>query len=1285
MTTNSTLASDRRFKKSRRFLRGALGVCLLLALAFAGGWAWLQSRPGKAWLAEQLSSRLSGVGGQSIHIAGLGGHVPFNMTADEISLSDESGPWLTVRHLHLQWSLRALLVRRQLDILEVLAEELQIDRVPTWQSSSEKRSEASPDSFPVPAILVRTAAVDRVVLGEELLGQAAVYGVKGSFEATSGLERLAGRVSCEEDGPGEAALVAEAGPRPTDGIIDLEASLTADTNSVTHQLLHAGPAGNLAATLTGSGAADGWRGEVVMEASSWGHVQAAWETEWHPEVWVKAGGEIQVTAEQIAGFPSRAAFTVSLDHQQDGRWALRPVVQGAQEPWNVEAGLIIDPAAREVDGSITASQIQLASWLEPLGIPVGGTANLKVDLGHTNDVQRLRLVGQVRDLVSRHGTAEVVRVHAFLPDVQDLGTLEAEIGIVNAQRGDLRASDLVATATGSGSPARWAGEIALDASSWGSIRAVLEAGWHSEVWMNATGEVRVTAEQIEGFPSEAGFTVSLDHQPEGHWTLQSSLHGTPDPWALSADLSLDPERRAIDGSASASLEQLSPWLAPLGVAVEGSANLQVDLIHTNDLHQGHLVGLVENLVSPYGTADVARIDARLPDVRDPGALTAVLSATHMRHGQVLASNLTVRLERANTEWDIEANARGMWHQEYVLDGTARMTLATNRQALRVDRLDVAYAGRQGGVSAPFAIHLEDGRWDLDPVRLTIDDAALSVAGHYDDASVALAASLTNLALRALPVAAAAHLPDGCIDARFEMTGRPASPTVRMDGWISDVVPEEFRVEGWTQAGVSVAASVTGGILAVEAETTRLAAGDLKAEAAMPFAFSLQPFSFAWSADRQLVASLDADMDLALLNRFGFLADQEVRGRMHADLVYDGPFKDAEAEGTFRLEQGAYHHHGFGLVLQDITADLAVRNGAVLLERCEGTDGGNGRMTATGRLELDPSAHWPFVAELRTDRATLLRQDFLTATASADLSVTGNVSVVSVKGDINIDSGEFLVDLLPPAPPPVLEVTHVGREEAASPRPDEGPGDVRPGLTLKGEMGLALTGPFFVRGAGIDSSWRGRLRLQSDGGPWLIRGSLQPRRGSCEFFGKRFVLVDSRVHFDGSSPPMPVLDVTAEYERREILARLRISGRMDDPKLALESDPDLPTDEIMARVMFGASASGLTPLQTAQLGMAVASMAREGGGESSWDLMGRTRNLLQVDELGFREDAADASSVELVAGRYVSDRLFLEFSQRIGSRESGMRAEYEINRHLSIETDAGAQMRPGIRLNVRVDY
>jgi translocation and assembly module TamB len=200
----------------------------------------------------------------------------------------------------------------------------------------------------------------------------------------------------------------------------------------------------------------------------------------------------------------------------------------------------------------------------------------------------------------------------------------------------------------------------------------------------------------------------------------------------------------------------------------------------------------------------------------------------------------------------------------------------------------------------------------------------------------------------------------------------------------------------------------------------------------------------------------------------------------------------------------------------------------------------------------------------------------------------------------------------------------------------------------------------------------------------VEGVFSPRRGVYEFFGRQFTLVNRAVYLKGTYPVIPSLDITAEYQRPEIKTRLRITGPLDNPAVDLESEPDYPRDEILARTMFGTSATGLTPLQTAQLGFAVASTARRGG--STFDFMGRTRHRLRVDELGFRESAQDPNQVELVAGRYVSDRLFLEYSQRMGrDRGGGVRAEYEINRHLSIETNGGAQMRPGVRLNIKQDY
>jgi autotransporter translocation and assembly factor TamB len=59
---------------------------------------------------------------------------------------------------------------------------------------------------------------------------------------------------------------------------------------------------------------------------------------------------------------------------------------------------------------------------------------------------------------------------------------------------------------------------------------------------------------------------------------------------------------------------------------------------------------------------------------------------------------------------------------------------------------------------------------------------------------------------------------------------------------------------------------------------------------------------------------------------------------------------------------------------------------------------------------------------------------------------------------------------------------------------------------------------------------------------------------------------------------------------------------------------------------------------------------------------------------------------VAAGKYITSELYVEVDSTLdGSDTTGMSAEYELNRHFSVETSAGPRMRPGIGVNWKNDY
>ena len=196
------------------------------------------------------------------------------------------------------------------------------------------------------------------------------------------------------------------------------------------------------------------------------------------------------------------------------------------------------------------------------------------------------------------------------------------------------------------------------------------------------------------------------------------------------------------------------------------------------------------------------------------------------------------------------------------------------------------------------------------------------------------------------------------------------------------------------------------------------------------------------------------------------------------------------------------------------------------------------------------------------------------------------------------------------------------------------------------------------GRGLDTEWSpistSRARspiLQCDGTATLVRGSLD-LAGSKLRFRLRLGAVDGPIR----SGARRHLGDAQRYRRRRQRACL---GSPVKPEFTLESTPSLPQDEILARVIFGKSASQLSALEAAQL---AASLAQLAGGQAGFDPAGlisqgdrpRPRRLRRDRRRGHR------------FGRQVYRRRCLCAAGRGRRRRRGAEVEWEPNpasRHL----------------------
>jgi translocation and assembly module TamB len=185
-------------------------------------------------------------------------------------------------------------------------------------------------------------------------------------------------------------------------------------------------------------------------------------------------------------------------------------------------------------------------------------------------------------------------------------------------------------------------------------------------------------------------------------------------------------------------------------------------------------------------------------------------------------------------------------------------------------------------------------------------------------------------------------------------------------------------------------------------------------------------------------------------------------------------------------------------------------------------------------------------------------------------------------------------------------------------------------------------------------------------------------GDYDFAGKRFQVDDGSVVHLASTAEAIRLDLTATREDPSLTAVIKIAGTAAAPTLTLSSTPALPKDEVLAQVLFGASAAQLSGVEAAQLASAVASLAGKGG----FDVIGGLRSFAHLDRLAIESGATAGFSV--AGGKYLTDNVYLELSGG-GKYGQGGQVEWRVRKHLSIASRVTSQGDQALSVRWRKDY
>jgi translocation and assembly module TamB len=513
---------------------------------------------------------------------------------------------------------------------------------------------------------------------------------------------------------------------------------------------------------------------------------------------------------------------------------------------------------------------------------------------------------------------------------------------------------------------------------------------------------------------------------------------------------------------------------------------------------------------------------------------------------------------------------------------------------------------------------------------------------------------------------------GSVDATLTLSGRGG----RMEG-VLDARLQNARGRGSPAAqGLdgSLRARLAGEELAIDAAATNEQGLRANANLVLPAETSTAPFRIALHRQRAMRGRFFAEGEVKPLWDLLIGGERELAGQVRLAGTLSGSLAQPESSGQASVDQGRFADGATGLVLRDVSlrADFADR--LINVTQALGVDGHGGRLSGAGRISLQ--SHGVSTFRLNLDNFRLIDNDQATAAASGVATIDRNAEGrVRLSGALTVNRAD--VAARTPTPTGVVAMDVIERNKPDATLVMLAP-PTRPGAAVALDVTLKAPRRIFLRGRGLDVE----LSLDAHVGGTTQRpdlsGTARVVRGEYDFAGKRFEFDERGVVYLDTSPEQIRLDLSAVREDPSLTAVVRIRGTAAKPEILLTSTPVLPNDEVLSQVLFGRSASQLSPLEAAQLASALSSLAGGGG----FDVIGNLRNFAGLDRLAL--GGGGEAGVTVSGGKYLNDDVYLELTG--GGREGpAAQVEWRLNRNLSILSRLAGQGDGRLAVRWRKDY
>jgi len=1277
-------------------------LCLLVAvliLLVAALFAALQTGPVRRMVVNRLAGALSTHTGWRLETGKTGGVWPFDMRLGDVKLSDAQGVWLSADDLKVKLPLWP--GAGDTAAVDVGLSRARVARLPVMPPPSAQQPPPSPPGHPLafmehlkplPVNVTARIGVDGLTLEKPVLGRELALSLQAAGASRSDkmtldarMERLDGPstridlalgISPHEGGPtpGQAPAKGKTEPKPgwasPARALRLDLALEEAPGGLVSELARLGPPfGNdalLSVKLAGAGPLNDWHANLSAAQSTDALLAGTIAADIDPADPLSA--DVDLAMPHLA--KALAPFGVDLD--ASGHAHARFTGDIPKEDFS----LVLDSTVEGLTPGQTPKWQNVAAALEGGGVTLNAAARL--DPARVLTISHAALAAKPFTL-DASGTYALATHEADLTSalaVKDLSLLSpllgkplaGELALASRMQGPVTAPSVSATLNGS--------RVAFETTRFDTVKTTVNVARKPDGSLQGDIAASAAREQaslnVNTRFAVAGDTLSLTELAVSGPGVQSSGN---------IDASLKAATATGRLAAQADLVRLGTFLQrPLS----GAARLNLDMT-ADGPRQDAAITLTASEVKGFGLAvNKMDVSGKASDVTRAPAGTLTASVTGAKIGTNAVDALELKALGNGKETSLTLTGKGRLAAPFTADGAAVFTQTPEGGRVRLNRLQGAFSGVKIALTRTASVLFNKDSFSLADFALSVGTGKITASGDIKPGAAALSADLADFPLDILDALHVAQGISGMAQGKLRVSGEPKNPKLDATLTLSKVHEKSLADRKVPPAQLDFSAQY--GANKVNVRTT-IAAGEgvsLEARADVPARLSLMPFAFALPANAPLEAHLAGSADMAKLAVFSGQEDLRMKGTLTADLSARGRLDAPDFSGRIGIENGEMEYAATGTLFKNIKLDVDAQGKTVDLREFSASDAQSGTVFAQGRINLPFGAPFALDARITLDKAALVRMDAVDARLSGTVAVSGGPAGIMAKG--NLSTGPVQLNIpqrVPPdaAPVPFTLINTPGRPPSA---PKEAPG--APVLPVTLDLGIDFPGHIFVRGYGLDSVWDGQLHVSGSAAAPNVTGEITAVRGRLDFFSKPLTLAKGVISFTGGWPINPRLDIDTQYQGQDITAHILVTGDPRRLRVSLTSEPMLAQDEILSHILFGKGASSLSVPQALQLAQAAAALTGQG---DAIDIMGKTRKLAGLDYLGVgsdqRKKGPDTGQMAITAGKYISDKVYVETSQGFGGKGPSVSVQVDVFPHVTIDSTMGVDAKTGAGVSWKLDY